>query len=327
MSFQTWLQGFEGPQVEAGPDRIGGAANTYEFTAGDAFAEMMDDYKKSTMSSQAYSNWKNQSANRGGGTSVGGFGGFAKSLAGAIYKSKKQPDGYDVDPSYYMDLQQQFGDAKSFMMDQTGAGGYLADSSMNPYARQLGAQHMMAQQAQQRDLGYGMAAMGANPFMAQQQMMAGQFGANMGYADSMAQLEADLVARRYGAGQELLNLSGALGSEMTARKEEQYRWGQDALREKELGKMSASAAKSAGRSSMMGSIIGGGIAALSDRRRKKDIKKLHDDPRGFGVYEFSYKWEDERRTGVMADEVKKVIPDAVFECGGTDYMAVDYSRL
>lgn len=73
----------------------------------------------------------------------------------------------------------------------------------------------------------------------------------------------------------------------------------------------------------------GGSAALtsffSDRRLKTDIRKLRDDPRGFGWYEFRYKAGGGLQTGVMADEVRGVIPEAVGERDG--YLTVDYSQL
>lgn len=65
--------------------------------------------------------------------------------------------------------------------------------------------------------------------------------------------------------------------------------------------------------------------AFSDRRLKRDIEKLSDDPRGFGIYKFRYLWSDDEYIGVMADEVEKVIPEAVTTVNG--YKAVYYGRL
>jgi hypothetical protein len=69
----------------------------------------------------------------------------------------------------------------------------------------------------------------------------------------------------------------------------------------------------------------GGLAGISDRRLKKNIRRVGDHPRGIGVYEFSYLWSDERHVGVMADEVAGVLPGAVIDLGG--YFAVDYGKL
>lgn len=68
-----------------------------------------------------------------------------------------------------------------------------------------------------------------------------------------------------------------------------------------------------------------GAAFISDRRMKRDIEKVGDDPRGFGIYKFRYLWDDVERTGVMADEVEKIIPEAVIDVGGVK--AVNYGML
>ena len=83
------------------------------------------------------------------------------------------------------------------------------------------------------------------------------------------------------------------------------------------------------------SLGGAGMNAFmlgaSDVRLKKDIHKVADDPRGFGHYTFRYKWDksyESPRIGVMAQEVEKVMPDAVFSLGGEDGpKVVDYARI
>lgn len=61
----------------------------------------------------------------------------------------------------------------------------------------------------------------------------------------------------------------------------------------------------------------------SDRRLKSNIVKVADDPRGFGIYD--YDLAGERLRGVMADEVEKVMPEAVADVNG--FKAVYYGRL
>jgi hypothetical protein len=55
--------------------------------------------------------------------------------------------------------------------------------------------------------------------------------------------------------------------------------------------------------------------ALSDKREKKDIKPLGKagSVLGLTAYEFSYKGEDKKRKGFMAQDVAKVLPEAVSE--------------
>lgn len=65
-------------------------------------------------------------------------------------------------------------------------------------------------------------------------------------------------------------------------------------------------------------------AMMSDRRLKSNIERIGTHPKGFGIYE--YDLFGERRQGVMADEVEKVIPDAV-KVHETGFKMVDYSRL
>ncbi len=87
--------------------------------------------------------------------------------------------------------------------------------------------------------------------------------------------------------------------------------------------------------SMMGGLfsLGAGIAgapaggwlsglAASDRRLKRDIRKVADDARGFGWYSFRYLWSDTEHIGVMADEVPHA---AVLHPAG--FLMVDYGRL
>jgi len=71
------------------------------------------------------------------------------------------------------------------------------------------------------------------------------------------------------------------------------------------------------------------LVAMSDRRLKKDIKKLDELSDGLGVYEWRYLWEtedDDVNVGHMADEVKLLRPWALGpEVAG--FMTVDYGAL
>jgi hypothetical protein len=67
----------------------------------------------------------------------------------------------------------------------------------------------------------------------------------------------------------------------------------------------------------------GGI--FSDIRLKKNIRRLSTRPDGLGVYEFEYIWGGGKQVGLMAQEVRRVYPDAVGENSG--YLTVDYSKV
>lgn len=66
------------------------------------------------------------------------------------------------------------------------------------------------------------------------------------------------------------------------------------------------------------------VGTFSDRRLKRNIKRIGTHRIGIGIYEFDYVW-GEHAVGVMADEVRKVRPDAVTTVGGYDM--VDYGAL
>ena len=67
------------------------------------------------------------------------------------------------------------------------------------------------------------------------------------------------------------------------------------------------------------------ITTFSDRRLKTNIKRIGTHTLGIGIYEFDYVW-GEHATGVMADEVKTVMPEAVTR-HPSGYDMVDYSKL
>jgi hypothetical protein len=87
----------------------------------------------------------------------------------------------------------------------------------------------------------------------------------------------------------------------------------------QAARMGASASQQAGMMGMFGGIGGGLLAgagfALSDKREKKDIKPLGKagSVLGLTAYEYKYKGEDKKHKGFMAQDVQKVLPEAVTE--------------
>jgi hypothetical protein len=71
---------------------------------------------------------------------------------------------------------------------------------------------------------------------------------------------------------------------------------------------------------------GYGYNLPSDIRLKTDIEKIGERPDGLGVYLFRYIAGGPRRIGLMAQEVLKVIPEAVTR-GADGYLMVDYGRV
>lgn len=67
------------------------------------------------------------------------------------------------------------------------------------------------------------------------------------------------------------------------------------------------------------------MVAMSDRRLKKNIKRIGTTADGLPLYSYTFIPTGEVEIGVMADEVEQVKPGAVVNIGG--YKAVDYSQL
>lgn len=71
---------------------------------------------------------------------------------------------------------------------------------------------------------------------------------------------------------------------------------------------------------------GGKSGAVSDMRLKRDIALLYRLPNRLGIYRYRYLWSDEVYVGVMAQEVLKLMPQAV-TIGPDGYMRVHYDML
>ena len=82
-------------------------------------------------------------------------------------------------------------------------------------------------------------------------------------------------------------------------------------------------------SNFMGGLMGLGGAIFSDINLKENIKKVGALDNGINLYSYNYKdgydLPKGKQVGVMAQEVEKVIPEAVTEIGG--FKAVNYALL
>jgi hypothetical protein len=83
------------------------------------------------------------------------------------------------------------------------------------------------------------------------------------------------------------------------------------------------------KNAMFGDILGGVSQGLgmyfSDRRVKRDVRRIGTHPRGFGIYRYCYIGERGERVGVMAQDVRRFVPEAVRDLGGV--LAVNYAML
>lgn len=62
----------------------------------------------------------------------------------------------------------------------------------------------------------------------------------------------------------------------------------------------------------------------SDERFKENIKQIGMH-KGFNIYEYNYLWSPKKLIGVIAQEVEKIMPEAVFKING--YRFVDYGMI
>ena len=85
-------------------------------------------------------------------------------------------------------------------------------------------------------------------------------------------------------------------------------------------------AQAAGNANLLNGAMNLGSAILmSDRRLKRNIKRIGTHDCGIGIYSYVYVW-GEPGVGVMADELEKVNPEAV-ATHPSGYKMVDYSKV
>lgn len=75
----------------------------------------------------------------------------------------------------------------------------------------------------------------------------------------------------------------------------------------------------------LGGSIGSAAIMASDAKLKANIAKIGNLRNGLNIYSYNYLGDDLIRVGVMAQEVEKVLPNAVSMRNG--YMAVDYGQV
>lgn len=69
-----------------------------------------------------------------------------------------------------------------------------------------------------------------------------------------------------------------------------------------------------------------GMSMFSDRRLKRDIKRIGAMPSGLPVYQFRYVWSDDIQTGVMAQEAIELFPEAV-SMDASGFLKVRYDLI
>lgn len=91
-------------------------------------------------------------------------------------------------------------------------------------------------------------------------------------------------------------------------------------------RMQKAQAENAGFGNILGGLFGLGANLIaSDRRLKKDIKRIGTADNGLPIYSYRYIWDGPVQIGFMADEVKEIHPEAVSDIGG-GFLGVDYEK-
>jgi len=186
-----------------------------------------------------------------------------------------------------------------------------------------------------------MAQQGEEALLARASATGGLRGGNIqgALAQFQPQLLSSLIEQQYGRlgglasmGQRSAAGVGAAGTEMGVNVANLLGQQGAALAGGELGQAKAYGqilnmpAQFLGMQMGAGGKAGMGLGNMfSDRRLKKNIKKISTRPDGLNVYEFDYIWGGGRQVGLMAQEVQGVYPDAVSESDG--YLMVNYSKV
>lgn len=72
---------------------------------------------------------------------------------------------------------------------------------------------------------------------------------------------------------------------------------------------------------------GSGIFTISDKNLKENIRQVGEFAGELGVYEYNYIGQENRVTGFLAQEVERVVPDAVIQFNRRGHRAVNYGRV
>jgi hypothetical protein len=227
-----------------------------------------------------------------------------------------------------------------------GAAQKLADQASRMYADAFS-------QAQQRRLPAGQMALQAQQAAQQLGLQGGQLGlgagqlAQQGYGTGLQGIGAagqagqlglgaldrypstmnaayDRFGRMQGVGQQQRNMHQEQINQAMAK----HNYKQMAPQQKLQNYMSMISGQYGGQStatpsplSSMGQLASLFMGLKSDIRTKENIVPEATHWKGFNVYSFNYIGDDAPRRGVMAQEVERTRPDAVYEIGGIKHVA------
>lgn len=144
-------------------------------------------------------------------------------------------------------------------------------------------------------------------------------------AKALTQFGQDYASTKYG---DYLNQLSGLANQGLQAGSLLANAGQESTSHSEGQSTSSSQGKSGGGKGGLGGLLGAGasLVAASDRRLKTNIVKLYDRQDGLGVYSYNYINGKGPYKGVMADEVEKIMPEALGPVID-GYATVDYAKI
>jgi len=314
----------------------GGQATAYDLSQSD-YAGMTP--FQSSQLSDMLAGKVNTSATSGLGSVVGAMGrdimGELSAPGGMLAQIRQQQVGYQPGGSSRGDI--------VTGMAATGAAQRLTDQASRMYAdafsraqeRRLPA-GQMALQAQQAAQQLGLS--GAQTRLGAGQLGQQAFGTGLQARQAAGQQGLSALDRAQGvlsAPIGLMKQVGDVGAQQRAFNQEainqkmaKYNYEQMAPQQKLQNYMSMISGNYGGQStatpsplSSMGQLASLFMGLKSDIRTKENIVPEATNWKGFNVYSFNYIGDDVPRRGVMAQEVERTRPDAVYEIGGVKHVA------
>ena len=79
--------------------------------------------------------------------------------------------------------------------------------------------------------------------------------------------------------------------------------------------------------SKVGGVYANFFKSTSDRRMKKDLREIHPDLSGIKAYSYRFKANNRPAYGLVAQEVREILPDAVTESGEDKHLTLDYNAV
>jgi len=212
----------------------------------------------------------------------------------------------------------------------------MEDLTVNQQQAQFEAQQGQQQRANIMDQMKGAAGGSGIAALAQQMAQSGQLASQQASASIGSQEAANQKAAATQAGQ-LQQMEAQGATNIASQKAQGEQWSTQMETDKvstllgmEQGAMAgaqerADAAK-AGQWDAVGDIAGSVTGALSDRRLKKNIKRIGTSSSGIGVYTFEY-IDKEIGEGIFQGTMSDEVPESVVLKHSSGYDMIDYSKI